>query len=637
MEVSSNNYHFAGWVTRYGVKCTDGRTIMPDAFKHQDGTVLPLVWNHQHNDVNNVLGKVLLHNRDGGMYGYALFNDTESGVAAKTLVEHGDIVSMSICANQLKHDSNRGVTHGKLNEVSLVLAGANPGAFIDTVMKHGEECEDEAVIYTGESIELYHADTDDTVEDDEIEHSENSKENESKTEENTGDSGSSTDKTLKDIFETYNEEQKTVFYYFLDKALENGEDDSEDDSTEHSEINEGDDDVMKQNVFDQEDVKKGRTLTHSDMRDIITMAKESGIGSFQKAVRNYIADDDQLAHAFAYEDGSLTKDGVEAIETLFPDFHDTNTGAPHTLKRDQSWVMTVINKIHKSPYSRIRTRHADARIADLRAKGYQKKGDEKKVAGTIKLLSRTTDPQTVYRKDELHRDDIIDITEFDVVAYQWGIMKENMYEELALAALVGDLREDGDPDKIHETHIRPIWKDDELYTIHKDVDIAAAKAALQGTNTSANFGENYIYAEAIITAALYAREQYKGSGKLDFYCAPHLINVMLLARDLNGRRIYDSVADLAKALNCNSILDIEQLEGLTRVDEKGNTKKLLGLFVNLSDYTFGSTKGGELTKFEDFDIDFNKYKYLMETRLSGALTKPYAAIALEEPVTEAAG
>ena len=468
-----------------------------------------------------------------------------------------------------------------------------------------------------------------------MEHAEDTKNDESEKE--TKDKNDSThDRTVEEIYNEMSEEQKTVLHYMLAMALDESADDSEDDSTEHSEINEGDD-VMKTNVFDQEGVKQNVTLTHSDMRDIITMAKESGIGSFQKAVRNYIADDEQLAHAFAYEDGSLTKDGVEAIETLFPDFHDTNTGAPHTLKRDQSWVMTVINKIHKSPYSRIRTRHADARIADLRAKGYQKKGDEKKVAGTIKLLSRTTDPQTVYRKDELHRDDIIDITEFDVVAYQWGIMKENMYEELALAALVGDLREDGDPDKIHETHIRPIWKDEELYTIHKDVDIAAAKAALQGTNTSANFGENYIYAEAIITAALYAREQYKGSGKLDFYCAPHLINVMLLARDLNGRRIYDSVADLAKALNCNSIMDIEQLEGLTRTDDEGNTKKLLGLFVNLSDYTFGSTKGGELTKFEDFDIDFNKYKYLMETRLSGALTKPYSAIALEEPVTEAAG
>jgi hypothetical protein len=293
--------------------------------------------------------------------------------------------------------------------------------------------------------------------------------------------------------------------------------------------------------------------------------------------------------------------------------------------------MQVINKIHKSPYSRIRTRQADARIAELRAKGYQKKGDQKTLSANIKMIGRTTDPQTVYRKDELHRDDIIDITDFDVVNYQWGVMKDNMYEELALAALVGDGREDGDPDKIHQEHIRSIWNDEELYTIHKDVDIEAARTELQGTNTGANFGENYIYAEAIITAALYAREQYKGSGKPDLFCAPHLVNVMLLARDLNGRRIYDSKTDLAKALNVNQIFEIEQLEGKTRTTDAGE-KKLLGLFVNLADYTFGSTKGGELTKFDDFDIDFNKYKYLMETRLSGALTKVQAAIALEEPV-----
>ena len=284
------------------------------------------------------------------------------------------------------------------------------------------------------------------------------------------------------------------------------------------------------------------------------------------------------------------------------------------------------------PISRIRTRQADARIADLRAKGYQKKGDYKKEMANIKLIGRTTDPQTIYIKDDMHRDDIVDITDFDVVAYQWKLMRNILNEELALAALVGDGREEGDPDKIHEDHIRSIWHDDEIYTIHQDVDIEAARAELQGTNTGANFGENYIYAEAIITAALYSREKYKGSGTPDLYCTPHLLNVMLLARDLNGRRIYDSKADLAAALNVGEIYTVEQFEGLTRTDSESNKKKLLGLFVNLADYQFGSAKGGEITKFEDFDMDFNRYKYMLETRLSGSLTKLYSAIALEEPV-----
>ena len=383
---------------------------------------------------------------------------------------------------------------------------------------------------------------------------------------------------------------------------------------------------MKHNVFDQDETYQENVLSHSDEEAIIKMAKGSNVGSLKAAIDIYLNENESLAHGFVNEGGQ------DAIETLFPEFHDTNTGTPNTITRDQSWVMDVINKIHKSPYSRIRTRNADARIAELRAKGYQKKGDEKTISGNIKLLSRTTDPQTVYRKDQLNRDDIIDITDFDVVAYQWGIMKDNMYEELALAALVGDGREEGDPDKIHETHIRSIWNDEELYTIHKDVDFKAAKTKLQGTNTSANFSDNYIYAEAIIEAALYSREQFKGSGTPDLYCTPHLLNVMLLARDLNGRRIYDSKADLAAALNVGEIYTIEQFEGRTRTTKDSKTKKLLGLFVNLADYQFGSTKGGEITKFDDFDIDFNQYKYLIETRLSGALTKVYSAIALEEPV-----
>ena len=377
---------------------------------------------------------------------------------------------------------------------------------------------------------------------------------------------------------------------------------------------------MKHNVFDQDQQQEQNMLTHSDQEKIIALAKTSGVGSLQDAIKMYVSDNETLSHGF------------EQIEKLFPDFKDVYPGAPELLQRDLGWVGTVMKKTHKSPISRIRTRQADARIAELRAKGYQNKGDQKTLSGNIKLLSRTTDPQTVYRKDALNRDDIIDITDFDVVNYQWNVMKDNLNEDLALAIMIGDGREDGDPDKIHETHIRAIWNDEELYTIHRDVDIKAARAELQGTDTSKHFGENYIYAEAIITQALYAREKYKGSGTPDLFCTPHLLNVMLLARDLNGRRIYDSKSDLAAALNVGEIYTAEQFEGKIRTASDGKQKKLLGLFVNLADYQLGSTKGGEITKFDQFDIDFNQYKYLIETRLSGALTRVYSAIALEEPV-----
>lgn len=605
MEVSTTHYDFAGWATCCNRLCSDGRTILPDAFKHQDGEIVPLVWNHDHNDPNNVLGKALLHSCDGSMRVYGLFNDTDSGRTAKELVIHGDINALSIYANKLKHDAKRGVSHGAIREVSLVLAGANPGAFIDSVIRHGEESDEEGIIYTGEEISLYHAEENDKNEKETNDMAEETKKTEGK------------EKTVAEVFDELTEEQKTVVYAMIGQAIEDakGENNDEDETEGGTE--------MKHNLFDPEEKHTDDVLTHADQEAIIAMAKTSGVGSLRQAIKNYFNDEVTLSH------------GIDDIEKLFPEFENLNPGAPELIRQDQSWVMKVINKIHKSPYSRIRTRQADARIAELRAHGYQNKGDEKTVSANIKLLSRTTDPQTVYRKDQLNRDDIIDITDFDVVGYQWGIMKDNMYEELAIAALVGDGREDGDPDKIHETHIRSILNDDELYAIHTDVDIAAAKAELQGTNTSANFGENYIYAEAIITAALYSREKFKGSGTPDLYCTPHLVNVMLLARDLNGRRIYDSKSDLAKALNVNSIVEIEQLEGKTRETTDGDTKKLLGIFVNLNDYTFGSTKGGELTKFEDFDIDFNQYKYLMESRLSGALTKVYSAIVLEEPVADA--
>ena len=621
------NYDFHGWATKANLKCSDGRTIMKDAFKNNDGQTVPLVWNHQHDDPCNVLGHALLENRDEGVYAYCSFNNTEAGQLGKELVQHGDITHLSICANRLKQQGGN-VLHGEIREVSLVHAGANPGATITSVIAHSDTgepitSEDECIIHTGLEFKL----GDEEEEKEELSHAdeEEKEEKTDKKEEETKKTESQEDdkETIQDIIDTMNEKQYKVMCALIGQiATEGDEDDEDEEDIEHSE---GGNETMKKNVFDNtnEVVQEG-VLSHSDQEEIIALAKQSGVGSLKHAMEIY-ADENSLQHGF------------ENYEQLFPEYELTKKGAPDLLERDQSWISYVMNKIHKAPYSRIRTRQADARIAELRAKGYQNKGDQKTITGKIKLLSRTTDPQTIYIKDDMHRDDIIDITDFDVVGYQWNIMRHVMEEELALAALIGDGREEGDPDKIHETHIRPIWTDDDLYTIHADVDIAAAKKELQGTGTGTYFGDNYVYAEAIITAALYAREQYKGSGNLDFFCTPHLLNVMLLARDRDGRRMYNSKSDLSAALNVNNIYTIEQFEGKTRtVSEK--TKKLLGLFVNLADYQFGSTRGGEITKFEDFDMDFNKYKYMLETRLSGALTKVYSAIALEEPVNaQAAG
>ena len=612
-----SNFDFAGWATRNDLQCSDGRIIRRNAFKDCDGKRVPIIWMHQHDNPDAVLGHAILENRDDGVYTYGYLNDSEQAKTAKLLLQHGDIDSLSIWANQLKQDGPN-VMHGNIREVSLVLAGANPGAHIDSVIVHGEEFDDEAVIYTGKNLSLFHSDEGaGEGENPTLSHADGKQKGDKTMD---GDTTNNTkpsdgDKTIKDVFDTLTEDQKTAVYAVIGTALEDAGVDTENYNTEN-----GGDNNMKHNVFDNGDAYQANVISHSDQEQILELAKQSNVGSLKTAMEIFAEESDSLSHGF------------EDYEQLFPEYELTNPGAPELLERDHSWVSSVINKIHKSPISRIRTRQADARIETLRAKGYQRKGDEKKITGQIKLLSRTTDPQTVYIKDNMHRDDIVDIKDFDVVAYQWNIMRNTLNEELALAALIGDGRDEGDPDKIHETHIRSIWNDDELYTIHKDIDIAAARKELQGTDTGANFGDNYVYAEAIITAALYSREKYKGSGTPDLYCTPHLLNVMLLARDRNGRRIYDSKADLAAALNVGEIVTVEQFEGKTRTATDGKTKKLLGLFVNLADYQFGSTKGGEITKFEDFDMDFNRYKYMLETRLSGALTKVYSAIALEEPV-----
>ena len=633
------DYDFSGWATRHNLLCTDGRTIRKNAFRDNDKKRVPLIWQHDHANPDAVLGHADLENRDEGVYAYCKFNDTENGKLAKEIVKHGDVTSLSIWANQLKQ-IGKDVIHGNIRELSLVLAGANSGAFIDNVMAHGDgdSLEDELIIgYDERTLKLYHSDEDEEDEDDEDveldsdEDEEDEEEGESDSDENQQEGETAMahsaegGKTLKEVINGMTPEQQTAVYALVGMVME-GDDTDE---VEHSdENNEGGENIMKHNVFDTKDTEQTKNvISHADQEAIISLAKQSSVGSLKQAIRIY-AESNELTHG----DGN----GVfEDYGVLFPEFELLKKGEPETLwANDHSWVGPALRKIHKSPYSRIRTRHADARLAELKAKGYQNKGDEKTIMGQIKMINRETTPQTIYIKDNLHRDDIIDITDFSIVDYQWRVMRTVLDETMILAAMVGDGRDESDPDKIHEDHVRPIWKDNDEYTIHHDVDIEAARVELQGSNTSANFGENYIYAEAIITAALYSREKFKGTGTPDFYCTPHLVNVMLLARDLNGRRIYDSKADLAKALNCGSIVEVEQFEGLTRTTEAGDKKKLLGLFVNLNDYTFGSTRGGEITKFEDFDMDFNLKKFMLETRLSGSLYKLKSAIALEEPVAD---
>ena len=622
-------FDFSGWATRNDLVCADGRTIRHNAFEHCDGKTVPLVWNHQHNEPTNILGHALLENRKDGVYAYCTFNESESGKAAKELVQHGDIVSLSIYANGLRQTPNKDVMHGDIREVSLVVAGANPGAFIDFVdMAHGEGGEQEMILSAYEPISLYRPDEKPTLihkagsEDGKKEDKPKGDGKEEKPED---------EKTVQDVVDSMTEEQRTVMYALIGAAMEeldsqkgkgDGGDDDDDDPDKKSDKTKGGNKTMKHNVFENEDTQD-TVLSHSDRADILALAKSNSVGSLQTALKIY-AEQNELKH------------GIDNIESLFPDFKDLRPGAPERVTRDQGWVTAVMQKVHKSPISRIRTRQMDTRKDSIRAHGYQK-GKRKTLSGNMNVITRTTDPQTVYRTDALHRDDIVDITDFDVVEYQYAVMRENLNEEVATAIMVGDGREADDEMKISEDHIRSIWNDNDLYTIHYDVDIEAARAELNGSKTDMSFGENYIYSEAIITAALYAREKYKGTGTPDFFCTPHLVNVMLLARDMNGRRIYNSKADLAAALNIGELYTAEQFEGLVRMDDEGAKHKLLGLFVNLADYTVGSTKGGEITRFDQFDIDFNQQKYLIETRLSGALTRVYSAIALEEPVATSSG
>lgn len=607
--MKTKKYDFSGWATRNDLTCADGRVIKKDAFKGQDGATVPLVWMHNHSDPNNVLGFAHLENRDNGVYAYCEFNDTESGKTAKELVKHGDVRSLSIFANQLKQ-AGHDVVHGIIREVSLVLAGANPGAFIDDVMAHDDSGETAGVIVGYDEMIMGY-----------LEHSDDEK-GEKVAEENK--KKESDNKTVEDVFNELTADQKTAVYAIIGQVLEDAAGDDEEDD--------GKDDKMKHNVFEND--TRDNYLSHSDQEDILKLAKSSQVGTFQTALEIF-ADNNGLQHD-AVSSGFI-QSGEGNVTQLFPEYKEVRPGAPELITSDQGWISTVMNKVHKSPISRIRTSQVDIRNIDaLRAKGYTR-GKEKSLTGNFKLIRRTTDPQTVYVKNALHRDDIVDITDFDYVSYLYNIDRMMLNEELATAIMLGDGREDGDEAKIAAEHIRPIWTDDDLYTIHVDLDVAGAKTELQGSNTSANFGENYIIAEAMINTVLYAREKYKGTGTPDLFITPHMLNQMLLARDINGRRIYSSKAELATALNVGSINTAEQFEGKTRTTSDNKTKKLVAIIANLADYSLGATKGGEVTHFTQFDIDFNQEKSLLETRCSGALTRVYSAIAVEEDTTAAEG
>lgn len=617
-------YDFSGWATRANLKCTDGRVIAPDAFKHHDGMTVPLVYGHQHHDLNQIVGNALLEHRADGMYAFCSFNNTESGKTARELVNHGDVTGLSICANQLK-EQGPFVKHGIIREVSLVLAGANPGAFIENVMMHGEELEDVANIYNDQPIELYHSE--------EVEDEENSlnHEDKEKKEDKTEEEGkektenSEKEKTVQEIFDDMTEEQQTLVYAIAGQIAEEAGlvDDDE---------NEGGNENMKHNLFDgQNEVVEGGVLTHADQAQILTMAKSSGVGSLKQALTIY-AEENGLEHA-DIEISGFVQTGKGNVTTMFPEYVEAHASrTPELITNDMGWVNAIMAKTQKIPHGRVRTSHVDIRNIDaLKAKGY-KKGDPKNLTGNYELVRRTTDPQTVYVTSALHRDDVVDIEDFDYVQFQYNIDQISLKETLAVATLLGDERPDSDPEKIFPDKIRPIWKDDELYTIHKDVDFAAMAKELQGENAEQYFGENFIYAEAMVNTLRKARKDYRGTGKPDMFITTDMLNTMILARDRNGRRIYATETELAAALGVANIYEVTQMADKVRTDAEGKNHKLHAICVNMADYGYGASKGGDITHFTDFDIKFNQLESLLETRKSGQLTRIKSAIVIEELV-----
>lgn len=573
-------YDFSGWATKNNIKCSDGRTILRDAFKHNDGQTVPLVWNHQHNESANVLGHAVLENREEGVYAYCTFNDTEAGKNAKLLVEHGDVTALSIYANQLKQNGSN-VMHGTIREVSLVLAGANPGAFIDSIIRHGEFCEDEAVIYTGENLSLEHADQKPSDKEDKA----------GEDDKGDGKVEGNKQKTIKDVVDSMSEEQKNVLYALVGQALE-GKEMAQSAIEENNNIEDGGEQEMKHNVFEGRETDKKDVLSHDAMETIFKDAKR--YGSLKESF---------LAHADQY--------GIKDIEWLFPDAKNVNM-PPDFIKRDDSYVQKVMRGVHHVPFSRIKSMHADITADQARAKGYIKGKLKKEEVFT--LLKRTTTPTTIYKKQKLDRDDVVDITDFDVVAWLKMEMRMMLDEEIARAILVGDGRLSSDDDKINEMCIRPIATDADLYCVK-------AKVSVGSTAT-----EDEI-AKAFIRTVIKSRKEYKGSGSPTLFTTEDVLTNCLLLEDKNGRIIYDTVEKLATALRVKEIVTVEVMEGAkTKVEEQ--EKPLMALMVNLVDYYVGADKGGAVNMFDDFDIDYNQQKYLMETRCSGALVKPYSAIAV---------
>ena len=573
-------YDFSGWATKNNIKCSDGRTILRDAFKHNDGQTVPLVWNHQHNESANVLGHAVLENREEGVYAYCTFNDTEAGKNAKLLVEHGDVTALSIYANQLKQNGSN-VMHGTIREVSLVLAGANPGAFIDSIIRHGEFCEDEAVIYTGENLSLEHADQKPSDKEDKA----------GEDDKGDGKVEGNKQKTIKDVVDSMSEEQKNVLYALVGQALE-GKEMAQSAIEENNNIEDGGEQEMKHNVFEGKETDNKDVLSHDAMETIFKDAKR--YGSLKESF---------LAHADQY--------GIKDIEWLFPDAKNVNM-PPDFIKRDDSYVQKVMRGVHHVPFSRIKSMHADITADQARAKGYIKGKLKKEEVFT--LLKRTTSPTTIYKKQKLDRDDVVDITDFDVVAWLKMEMRMMLDEEIARAILVGDGRLSSDDDKINEMCIRPIATDADLYCVKAKVSVGSAAT------------EDEI-AKAFIRTVIKSRKEYKGSGSPTLFTTEDVLTNCLLLEDKNGRIIYDTVEKLATALRVKEIVTVEVMEGAkTKVEEQ--EKPLMALMVNLVDYYVGADKGGAVNMFDDFDIDYNQQKYLMETRCSGALVKPYSAIAV---------
>ena len=591
-------YDFHGWATRNDLRCSDGRIIRRDAFKHCDGKIVPLVWNHRHDDPTNVLGHALLENREDGVYAYCAFNDSEAGKAARLLVEHGDISALSIFANGLKQDGSN-VLHGDIKEVSLVLAGANPGASIANVIRHGETVEDEADIYTGEDFIV-------GMEEDKknIEHSDSDMKDKKEVDLD--------DKTVADVLKTFTPDQQKVLYQLVTDALaakDEAQDEAQDETNEKKDENNknGGNNTMKHNVFDNSEQNEN-VLQHDDFQAIISDAKR--YGSMREAFENYAKDHDvdinELTHSADY--------GIENIGYLFSD-DKAITREPIMVSRNMDWVAKFTNSVRHTPFSRIKSLFANITEDDARAKGYIKGNVKKEEVFT--LLKRSTTPTTVYKKQKIDRDDVIDIVDFDVVAWLKREMRVMLDEEIARAALVGDGRVSSSDDKIDPIHIRPIWTDDDFYTIKQTVSVASS-------DNESTIAKNFI------KQCIKARKNYKGSGNPTLYTTEDMLTDMLLLEDTTGRVIYESTAKLATTLRVKEIVTVPVMENLTRTDDQSKVHTLLGIIVNPYDYTIGADKGGAVNMFDDFDIDYNQQKYLIETRCSGALTLPYSAIAVEK-------